>query len=176
MLVGLLGLIVPIFPGLVIIWLAALAFVLIKISAMTTLGWFLFGIITILAIAGSLADNVLMGAKALEYGASKRSIILTLVIAIAVSIFLSPIGGLISAPLSLFWLERRWLSRRCFSPYRNQQVAKNYCTLWFRYAFRSAQSYSTTFKNSAARMMSLIYEINHAPSCLPTSLRPTSPA
>ena len=106
MLLGLLGLIVPIFPGLVIIWLAALAFALIKISAMTTLGWFLFGIITILAVVGSLADNVLMGAKALEYGASKRSIFLTLVIAVGVSLFLSPIGGLISAPFALYFLEK----------------------------------------------------------------------
>ena len=106
MLLGLLGLIVPIFPGLVIIWLAALAFALIKLSTMTTLGWFLFGIITILAVVGSLADNVLMGAKALEYGASKRSIFLTLVIAVGVSLFLSPIGGLISAPFSLYFLEK----------------------------------------------------------------------
>jgi uncharacterized protein YqgC (DUF456 family) len=106
MLVGLLGLIVPIFPGLVIIWLAALVYSLIKVSAMTTLGWFLFGIITILAVVGSLADNVLMGAKALEYGASKRSIFLTLVIAIGVSLFLSPIGGLISAPFALYFLEK----------------------------------------------------------------------
>lgn len=106
MLLGLLGLIVPIFPGLIIIWLAALAFALIKISAMTTLGWFLFGIITILAVVGSLADNVLMGAKALEHGASKRSIFLTLVIAVGVSLFLSPIGGLISAPIALYFLEK----------------------------------------------------------------------
>jgi uncharacterized protein YqgC (DUF456 family) len=106
MLLGLLGLIVPIFPGLVIIWLAALAFALIKISAMTTVSWLLFGIITILAVVGSLADNVLMGAKALEYGASKRSIFLTLVIAVGVSLFLSPIGGLISAPFALYFLEK----------------------------------------------------------------------
>lgn len=101
---GLIGLIVPIFPGLVIIWLAALGFGLI--SGFTTGGWVLFSIITLLAIVGSLADNVLMGAKALEHGASKRSIFLTLLIAIGVSLFLSPIGGLLSAPISLYLLEK----------------------------------------------------------------------
>ena len=101
---GLIGLIVPIFPGLVIIWLAALGFGLI--SGFTTGGWVLFSIITLLAVVGSLADNVLMGAKALEYGASKRSIFLTLLIAIGVSLFLSPIGGLLSAPISLYLLEK----------------------------------------------------------------------
>ena len=106
MLLGLLGLIVPIFPGLVIIWLAALGFAIVNLSAMTTVSWFLFGIITILMVVGNLADNVLMGAKALEYGASKRSIFLTLVIAVGVSLVLSPIGGLISAPFALYFLEK----------------------------------------------------------------------
>ena len=101
---GLIGLIVPIFPGLVIIWLAALGFGLI--SGFTTGGWVLFSIITLLAVVGSLADNVLMGAKALEYGASKRSILQTLLIAIGVSLSLSPIGGLLSAPVSLYLLEK----------------------------------------------------------------------
>lgn len=104
MLIGLLGLIVPIFPGLVIIWLAALAFGLVH--GFTTLGWVLFAIITILMMIGNTVDGILMGAKALEYGASKRAIFLTLVIALLVSIFLSPLGGLLSAPLALFLLEK----------------------------------------------------------------------
>ena len=66
---GLVGLIVPIFPGLVIIWLAALVYILVTINAVTTGGWILFAIITLLAVGGSLVDNVLMGAKALEHGA-----------------------------------------------------------------------------------------------------------
>ena len=101
---GLLGLLVPIFPGLVIIWLAALAFGLVH--GFTTAGWILFFVMTLLAVVGSLADNVLMGAKALEHGASKRSIFLTLVVALLVSFFLSPIGGLLSAPLALYLLEK----------------------------------------------------------------------
>lgn len=104
MLFGLFGLIVPIFPGLVIIWLAALGFGLI--TGLSTLGWVMFGIMTVLMIVGNTIDGILMGAKALEYGASKRSIAITLVVAIVVSILLSPLGGLISAPLALFWLEK----------------------------------------------------------------------
>lgn len=104
MLVGLFGLIVPIFPGLVIIWLAALIFGFIH--GFTTLGWALLAAITILMIIGNTIDGILMGAKALEYGASKRSIFLTLVIALGVSLFLSPIGGLVSAPFALYFLEK----------------------------------------------------------------------
>ena len=104
MLIGLFGLILPIFPGLVIIWLAALGFGLI--SGFTTAGWIIFAVITLLMVIGNTIDGVLMGAKALEHGASKRSIALTLVIAIVVSLFLSPIGGLLSAPLALYLLEK----------------------------------------------------------------------
>ncbi len=104
MLFGLFGLIVPIFPGLVIIWLAALGFGLI--NGFTTTGWILFTIITLLMVIGNTIDGLLMGAKALEHGADKKAIFWTLVVAVVVSLVLSPIGGLIAAPLTLFWLER----------------------------------------------------------------------
>jgi len=104
MLVGLFGLIVPIFPGLVIIWLAALIFGIIH--GFTTLGWALFALITTLMIIGNIIDGVLMGAKALEHGAAKSSIVLALIAAIIVSFFLSPIGGLLAAPLVLFLAEQ----------------------------------------------------------------------
>ncbi|OQY31100.1 MAG: hypothetical protein B6I38_06335 [Anaerolineaceae bacterium 4572_5.1] len=104
MLIGLFGLIVPIFPGLVIIWLAALVFGLVH--GFTTLGWVIFGVMTVLMIIGNTADGILMGAKALEHGASKRSIVLTLVAGIGVSLVLSPLGGLIAAPLTLYLSEK----------------------------------------------------------------------
>lgn len=104
MLIGLFGLIVPIFPGLVVIWLAALVFGLVH--GFTTLGWIIFGIMTMLMIVGNVLDGVLMGAKALEHGASKKSIALALVAGIGVSLILSPLGGLIAAPLALYLSEK----------------------------------------------------------------------
>ena len=105
MLLGLFGLIVPIFPGLVSIWLAALGFGLIT-GAFTTTGWIIFGIITMLMVVGNVLDGVLMGAKALEHGASKRSLVLALIAGIGVSLVLSPLGGLIAAPLALYLSEK----------------------------------------------------------------------
>lgn len=104
MLFGLFGLIVPIFPGLVIIWLAALGFGLVH--GFGTLGWVVFGLMTVLMIIGNIADGALMSAKALEYGASKGSIVLTLLVSIAVSLVMSPLGGLIAAPLTLYLSEK----------------------------------------------------------------------
>ena len=62
MLVGLLGLVVPVFPGLVVMWLAALGYGVAV--GFNTAGIVLFSMITITMIAASLADNLFMGAGA----------------------------------------------------------------------------------------------------------------
>ncbi len=103
MLVGLFGLIVPIFPGLVVMWLAALGYGVA--SSFSTLGIVLFVIITILMIAGSLADNVMMGAGARKGGASWTTIAVALVAGVIGTLLLPPFGGLIAAPAAVILLE-----------------------------------------------------------------------
>jgi uncharacterized protein len=103
MIVSLLGLIIPIFPGTIIIWLVALLFGIA--SGFGTLGWIVFAILTVLMIFSSLADNIFMGAKAREQGASWVSIGLALGTAIVGTIIFPPVGGLIGAPLVLFLAE-----------------------------------------------------------------------
>jgi len=105
MLVGTLGLIVPIFPGLAVIWLAALGFGVI--TGFTTLGWVLFAVLTILFIGGTLIDNVLMGARAHKEGASWSTLALGYIAGIVGTIVIPPIGGIILAPLVILLLEYR---------------------------------------------------------------------
>jgi uncharacterized protein YqgC (DUF456 family) len=103
MVVGLFGLIVPVFPGLAVIWLAALGYGLAK--GFTTGAWVAFAFITILAIAGSLVDNVLMGAKAREGGASWWALASGWVGGVAGSLLLPPLGGIPGAMLGVFLYE-----------------------------------------------------------------------
>jgi len=103
MLVGLLGLLVPIFPGLVIMWLAALGYGLV--AGFNTPGIILFALITLLAIGGSLVDNVLMAAGGRKGGASWVTIAIALLAGIAGTILLPPFGGIIAAPLAIFLME-----------------------------------------------------------------------
>jgi uncharacterized protein len=103
MLVGLFGLIVPIFPGIAVIWLAALGYGVA--TGFTTLGWVLFAVITVLFIIGAVIDNVLMGAKARKEGAAWTSLALGVLAGILGTIFFPPVGGLIAAPLVLLALE-----------------------------------------------------------------------
>ncbi len=103
MLLGLFGLVVPIFPGLVVIWLAGGVYGIV--SGFGPLGWAMFGVMTLLMLIGNVADNLLMGAKAKEGGASWISIAAAFLAGIAGSVLLPPIGGLLAAPVALFLAE-----------------------------------------------------------------------
>lgn len=105
MLVGLFGLIVPIFPGIMVIWLAALGFGVVK--GFGTLGIWMFILITLLAAAGMVVDNVFMTAGARQGGAAWSTILLGVLAGIVGTILLPPIGGLILAPLTIFLIEWR---------------------------------------------------------------------
>jgi uncharacterized protein YqgC (DUF456 family) len=103
MLFGLFGLIIPIFPGNVVMWVAALIYGLI--FGFGKLGGIMFAIISFLMLAAVLADNLLMGAKARQYGAAWSSIILALVAGVVGTFVFPPVGGIIAAPLVLFLME-----------------------------------------------------------------------
>ena len=103
MLVGLFGLIIPIFPGNVIMWGAVLVFGLLH--GFKVGGVIIFVIISVLTVVAMLSDNVLMGAKAREKGAAWVSIALALGAAVLFTLIFPPLGGIIAAPLTLFAAE-----------------------------------------------------------------------
>lgn len=108
MVTGLVGLILPIFPGLVVIWLACLGYGILE--GFSTLGWVIISLVTLLMIAGSLIDNVIMTQQAHEYGAAWYSILIAMLFGIVGSFLLPVIGGLLGALLALFLVE--WLRHR----------------------------------------------------------------
>jgi hypothetical protein len=103
MAVGLL--VIPILPGLVIIWAAALGYGIA--AGFGALGWSMFTLITVLMVGGSVLDNVLMGAQAHKSGAPWWVVLIALVSAILGN-FIIPIpivGGILTALLVLFLIE-----------------------------------------------------------------------
>ena len=108
MIVGLAGLVIPIFPGLLVIWLSALGYGLI--AGFATPGWIFFAIITILYVAGSVLDNVVMGRQAYKDGASLISILIAMAFGILGNLVVPIIGGFIGALLALFLVE--WIRRK----------------------------------------------------------------
>ena len=114
LLVGLFGLIVPVFPGLTIMWLATLVYALIKNSAdkMTGWDWFAFVLITLLMIGGNIADNIIIARKMRDHYIPWSSILLAFAAGIVASLFFTPLIGLVAAPLGLFLAELRRLKNR----------------------------------------------------------------
>ncbi len=103
--VGLVGLLVPIFPGLVVIWIATLVYGLISPGAFDALCWTMFILITVLMLFGSIVDNLLMAKKARDKNAAWVSIGLGILAGIVFSLALPPLGGILAAPLALFLAE-----------------------------------------------------------------------
>src|SRR5687768_3823257 len=107
MLVGLFGLVIPIFPGIVIIWLAALIYAVAAVinGTMDIWGWLLFALITILMIVGNFVDNIIMARKLRETGTPWRSIAIGYVAGLVSSLVLTPFAALLITPLALYLAE-----------------------------------------------------------------------
>jgi len=100
MLVSMVGVFIPIIPALNIIWLSSLVY-----GILTGFNWVkivLMVLLTVLMIVGNLSDNVLMGAKARQKGASWWALAAALAAAIIFSLLLPPFGGIVAALLALF--------------------------------------------------------------------------
>ena len=103
MLVGLFGLIIPVFPGIVIMWLASLGYGIAR--GFSTAGIVIFVILTLLMVGGTLVDNVLMGVGARKSGASWLTIGVALAAGVIGTLVFPPFGGIIAAPAAVLLLE-----------------------------------------------------------------------
>lgn len=120
MLVGLFGLVVPVFPGIVVIWGAALVYGLVQ--GFGPVGGWIFAALTLLMLLGVTVDNIAMGAGARKGGASWWSIATAIVAALLGTYFFPPVGGLLLSPLALLGVE--YLLRRDLP--QAWQAAKGY--------------------------------------------------
>ena len=105
MLVGLLGVFVPAFPGILVMWLAGLFYGIA--SGFSRLGVALFVGMTVLMLVGELVDNLFMAAGARKAGAAWSSVIYALAAGLLGTILVPPFGGLLAAPLVVLLLEYR---------------------------------------------------------------------
>jgi uncharacterized protein YqgC (DUF456 family) len=103
MLFGLISLIIPIMPGLTIIWVAVLVY-----AILTGLNWgtgIIFAIITILMLVGGFVDQLFMSAGAKKTGASWLAIGVAIVAGLVGSFIWPPLGGILLALLGIFVVE-----------------------------------------------------------------------
>ena len=128
LLVGWAGLLVPVFPGLVVMWLATLLYALIQSAAgrMSWFDWTLFGLITLLMIAGSVVDNIIIARKMRGRHVPWRSILFAYLAGLLGSIFFTPLVGIAASPLALYAAE----SARLRDRQRGFESARAYMVAW----------------------------------------------
>ncbi len=128
LLVGLLGLLIPVFPGLVVMWLATLFYALGENASghMALIDWALFGLITLLMLFGSIIDNIIMARRMRDRSIPWTSILVAYAVGIVASLFLTPITGLVASPLALFGAERL----RLHNTHLAIASAKTYMIAW----------------------------------------------
>ena len=103
MLLGLIGIVIPILPDLLLMWGGALAYGLIV--GWGTIGPWMLAVITLLGILGGLAEGWVTGVGARKGGASLWSVVGGFALSIVGLVVLGPLGFLIGLLLGIFLLE-----------------------------------------------------------------------
>jgi uncharacterized protein YqgC (DUF456 family) len=114
LLTGWLGLVIPVFPGLTVMWIGTLIYAVIQAISgnMTWVGWLLFVIITLLMIGGNIVDNIIIAKHMRDKDVPWSSIIISFAAGVVVSLFLTPLAGIVASPVGLFLAEWRRIKDR----------------------------------------------------------------
>ena len=103
MLIGLIGIAVPVLPGLLLVWLAVLIW---SAAARTTAGWVVLGIATMLALIGVLVQYIVPGRRLRTAGVTTSSTMAGTGLA-AVGFFVLPVvGAFLGFVLGVYLAER----------------------------------------------------------------------
>ncbi|NMD27931.1 MAG: DUF456 domain-containing protein [Chloroflexi bacterium] len=117
-LIGLVGLALVFFPGPTVAWIGQLIWAIYTrfnyghASWQFTLTIVLFVVSTLLMLAGSFLDNLMMAGQARKQGSPWWEIGLSWVAMIIGGILLTPLGGLAAALLSVFLVEYQRLGKK----------------------------------------------------------------
>jgi hypothetical protein len=101
LIVGVVGLVVPVLPGLVLMWLAVGAWALLDGGG--SVRWATFGVVTVLTLVGTVAALTLSGRKATGAGAPWWALLLAMVGAI-VGFFTIPVVGIVVGGIAGLYL------------------------------------------------------------------------
>ncbi len=109
LLTGLLGLAIPVFPGLTVMWIGTLVYAVIQAVSgnMTWAGWLLFVVITLLMIGGNIVDNIIIAKHMRDKDIPWSSIIISFAAGMIVSLILTPVAGIVASPVGLYLAEWR---------------------------------------------------------------------
>jgi hypothetical protein len=103
MLVGLVGIVVPLLPGLLLVWAGVLVW---AIKAQSPAGWAVLGVATILALLGTLLQYLLPGRRMARAGVTSSSTVAGVFLGIVGFFVIPVVGAFLGFALGIYLAER----------------------------------------------------------------------
>lgn len=103
MVLGLVGIVLPVVPGLLLVWVGVLLW---SVTESSPASWWVLGIVTALYAAGVVTEYLVPGQHMRRAGVRTSTLVVAVVIAIAAGIVLPVIGALIGFPLGIYLVQR----------------------------------------------------------------------
>lgn len=102
-LVGLVGIVVPVIPGLFIVWVGVVLWVF---ETQTTAAWWVLGIATALFVAGMVLQYAVPGRRMRRAGVRTSTLVLGVVVGVVCAVLIPVVGFLVGFPLGIYLVER----------------------------------------------------------------------
>lgn len=102
-LAGLIGIAVPVLPGLLVVWAAVLIW---ATEAQTTAGWVVLGIATTLALSGFLLQYLLPGRRLRKAGVTTSTTVAGAALGVVGFFVIPVVGAFVGFPLGIYLAER----------------------------------------------------------------------
>lgn len=103
MLAGVVGIVVPVLPGLLLVWLATVVW---AVLAQTTAAWVVCGITTMLYAAGLVSQYVFPGRRLRSAGVPTRTLVIAVLVAVVGFFVIPVIGAAIGFVAAIYLLEQ----------------------------------------------------------------------
>jgi uncharacterized protein YqgC (DUF456 family) len=103
MVIGLFGIVVPLLPGLLLVWAGVLLW---ATEAQSTGGWVVLGVATVLALGGSLLQYVLPGRRLARAGVTTSSTLIGAALGFVGFFVIPVVGAFLGFALGIYLAER----------------------------------------------------------------------
>lgn len=103
MLAGLVGVVVPVLPGLLLIWVGVLLWALTEDAGAA---WWVLGIVTLLYAVGVVVEYLIPGQRMRRAGVRTSTLVLAVISAVVLGILIPVIGALVGFPLGIYVVLR----------------------------------------------------------------------
>lgn len=103
MLVGLLGVVVPVLPGLLLIWVGVLLW---SVTAGVAAGWVVLGVVTLVYAVGVVCEYLIPGQRMKRAGVRTSTLVVGVLAAVVGAVVIPVLGAFVGFPLGIYLVQR----------------------------------------------------------------------